>query len=119
MQRTECSFVTSDAVKITIDDCDPTYTVPNIFTPNYDGKNDTWGVNFSFSKYISNFKMNIYDRWGLLVFSSEEGGSQPNIRWDGHTLSGTACSDGIYFYIVTFDKNNESIKLNGHLSLIR
>lgn len=119
LQRKECSFVSKDTVKVIIDDCDPTYIVPNIFTPNYDGVNDTWGINFSSINHIQNFQMNIYDRWGLLVFSSNTELSQPNTRWDGHTMSGEACSNGVYFYIVTFDKNDEQIKLKGFLSLLK
>ena len=120
VQRTECANVTTDTVKIIIDDCDPSFTVPNVFTPNYDDVNDTWGINFStVNSRIKNFKMNIYDRWGLLVYSTNSELSTPKSKWDGHTTSGMECSSGVYYYIITFEKNEEHILLKGHLSLFR
>lgn len=119
LTRKECNVTTTSTVKITIDDCNPTYTVPNVFTPNYDGVNDTWGVTFSSSKYIKNFQLQIYDRWGLLVFSTNSQLSTPNLRWDGHTTSGEECTNGVYYYIISFEKNGETINLKGNLSLFR
>jgi gliding motility-associated-like protein len=120
VQRTECSTVTTDTVKIIIDDCDPSYSIPNVFTPNYDDVNDTWGINFStVNDHIKNFKMSIYDRWGLEVYSSNSELSTPNSKWDGHTTSGEECSNGVYYYIITFEKNEKHILLKGHLSLFR
>lgn len=119
LTRQECNVITTSNVKITIDDCNPTYTVPNVFTPNYDGVNDTWGVTFSSSKYIKNFQMQIYDRWGLLIYQTNSGYSTPNIKWDGHTTAGSECTNGVYYYIVTFDKNEEKVELKGSLSLFR
>ncbi len=120
VQRTECSNLTTDTVRVIVDDCDPSFTVPNVFTPNYDDVNDTWGINFStVNSRIKNFKMNIYDRWGLLVYSTNSELSTPNSKWDGHTTSGMECSSGVYYYIITFEKNEEHILLKGHLSLFR
>lgn len=119
LTRKECNVTTTSSVKVSIDDCNPTYTVPNVFTPNYDGVNDTWGVTFSNTKYIKNFTLCIYDRWGLLIYQSNSGTSTPNIKWDGHTMSGSECTNGVYYYIVTFDKNEEPIQLKGSLSLFR
>lgn len=119
LQRTECAFVTSNDITITIDDCEPTYTVPNIFTPNYDGKNDTWGIIFSNSKYIKDFSVTVYDRWGVMVFASEPGVSTPNLKWDGHTTSGMPCADGVYFYVISFTKNEELVQLKGYLALYK
>ena len=120
LQRKECSFVSNDAVKITIDDCIPTFTAPNIFTPNYDGVNETWYINFStINAHIKNFTMNIYDRWGLPVYTTVSSYSIPATKWDGHTMSGMPCSEGVYFYIVIFNINDEQHQLKGYLSLFR
>ncbi len=120
VQRTECTNVTMDTVRVIVDDCDPTFVLPNVFTPNYDGVNDTWGVSFStVNSHITNFKMSIYDRWGLLVYESNPQQSAPKTKWDGHTTSGEECSSGVYYYIITFEKNEEHILLKGHLSLFR
>jgi gliding motility-associated-like protein len=120
VQRTECTNVTMDTVRVIVDDCEPTYTIANVFTPNYDDVNDTWGIDFStVNSHIKNFKMNIYDRWGLLVYESNSEQSTPNTRWDGHTTSGEECSSGVYYYVVTFEKNSEHILLKGNLSLFQ
>jgi gliding motility-associated-like protein len=120
VQRTECANITTDTVKIIIDDCDPTFVLPNVFTPNGDEINDIWGVNFStVNSHITNFKMSIYDRWGLLVYSTNYELSTPNSKWDGRTTAGIECSSGVYYYIITFEKNEEHILLKGHLSLFR
>jgi gliding motility-associated-like protein len=119
LTRQECNVITTSNVKIIIDDCNPTYTVPNVFTPNYDGVNDTWGVTFSSSKYIKNFQMQIYNRWGLLIYQTNSGYSTPNIKWDGHTTAGSECTNGVYYYIISFDKNEEKVELKGSLNLFR
>lgn len=117
--RQECDLITSSSVQVSIDDCNPTYTVPNVFTPNYDDVNDTWGVKFSNTKYIKNFQMHIYDRWGLLVYSTNPDINTPNSKWDGHTSAGTECSAGVYFYVISFDKNEEHVELKGSVNLFR
>lgn len=120
VQRTECTNVTIDTVKIIIDDCDPTFVLPNVFTPNGDEINDTWGINFStVNSHIKDFKMSIYDRWGLLVYSTNPEASTPKSKWDGRTTAGIECNAGVYFYVITFSKNDEEQKLTGHLSLFR
>ncbi len=120
VQRSECATVTTDTVRVIVDDCDPTFVLPNVFTPNYDGVNDTWGVSFStVNSHIANFKMSIYDRWGLLVYESNLDVSSPKSKWDGATTSGMPCNAGVYFYVITFSKNEEEQKLKGTLSLFR
>ncbi len=120
VQRTECTTITTDTVKIIIDDCDPTFVLPNVFTPNGDEINDTWGINFStVNSHITNFKMSIYDRWGLLVYSTNPDVSTPKSKWDGRTTAGIECNAGVYFYVITFSKNDEEQKLNEHLSLFK
>lgn len=123
--RQECNIITTSSVQITIDDCNPTFTVPNVFTPNYDDVNDTWGIKFSNTKYIKNFQMHIYDRWGLLVYSTNPTDTEPvevstpNSKWDGHTSAGSECSAGVYFYVISFDKNEERVELKGTVNLFR
>lgn len=73
----------------------------NIFTPNGDGKNDT----FTFierASSISEFYCVIVDRWGVQV------GEINNIAdgWDGTDKSGSACNDGVYFYTYTAKTDN-------------
>lgn len=92
-----------------------TYTVPNVFTPNSDGVNDTWGIQFSSIKEVKNFNLKIYNRWGQLLLSSE----LPNTVWDGRTVSGILCSDGVYFFICSFDLAEEKKVFKGDITLIK
>jgi gliding motility-associated-like protein len=63
--------------------------IPNVFTPNGDGANDSWEVP-DLKKYISN-EVVIFDRWGKKVY---EANNYSN-GWDGGRLG-----DGVYFYIM-------------------
>lgn len=82
------------AQAFTIIDC-PQIEIPNVFTPNGDGINDVFKVNLS-GNALQNFRIDIYDRWGLLIFTSES----INYKWDGRTTSGKKVVEGTYFYIV-------------------
>jgi gliding motility-associated-like protein len=59
--------------------------------------------------------MNIYDRWGVLMLQS----NLPNFKWDGYTTSGIKCSDGVYFFVCTFNVNGEKKELKGNITLMR
>ncbi len=66
--------------------------VPNVFSPNGDGYNDT----FQFTaKGIQSLTYDIYDRWGLLLFK----GDAVNAAWNGRTQSGSMVPDGTYYYV--------------------
>ena len=69
--------------------------VANVITPNGDGINDTWKVTSDCK--IRDFDLRIFNRWGQLVFASDN----VNIAWDG-TVNGEPASDGIYFYEMEF-----------------
>jgi gliding motility-associated-like protein len=85
---------------------------PDAFTPNGDGLNDTFQV---IAKALKNFKVEIFDRWGRLVFASENTLNQ----WDG-TIQGNDAPLGVYVYIVS-GADNKGKKLNqkGSLLLMR
>ncbi len=83
-------------------DC-PQLEIPNVFTPNNDGINDLFKVNLS-GQALQNFNINIYDRWGILIFSSPS----VNYKWDGRTTSGQKVVNGTYFYII--DLNGKQYK---------
>lgn len=90
-------------------DC-PQIEIPNVFTPNDDGINDLFRVNLS-GRALTSFRIDIYDRWGLLIFSS----TSINNKWDGRTTSGKKVVDGTYFYIV--DLNGTAYK--GHVMVLQ
>ncbi len=70
---------------------------PNVITPNNDGVNEYFGLNVSINPCYDTFRVLIYDRWGLLVFESED----PFFKWHGTDQnSGKDVPDGTYFYIL-------------------
>lgn len=71
-----------------------TFYLPNAFTPNGDGHNDTY---FPQGAGISRIDAMVYNRWGELIFTSN---SITN-GWDGtDQRSGDRCPEGVYSYRV-------------------
>lgn len=97
-----------DTVIITVEEG---ILIPNVFSPNGDGINDEFFIS---SSGFSEYKMEIYDRWGVKIFESAE----PNVHWDGHTSSGAACSDGTYYYILTAITPSQDYSTTGFVTLI-
>jgi gliding motility-associated-like protein len=89
--------------------------IPNTFTPNDDGLNDVFQVKAT-GVSLSGFTMDIFDRWGNLVYTSKD----ITVGWDGKE-SGKKCNDGIYIYkIKIIGANGEGRKeLKGRLALIK
>jgi gliding motility-associated-like protein len=115
LQKTECAINSTSTVQITVQDCETTYTVPNIFTPNNDNVNDTWGIKFNQVRDITDFVLDIYNRWGVPICQT----NLPRHRWDGYTTSGIPCPDGVYVFVCTFTINGEKKELKGNITLIR
>lgn len=89
-----------------------TVFVPTAFTPNNDGINDAFGIEyFGYEKgYIT-----IQNRWGNPVFQSND----LNFSWDG-TLNGTALQGDDYSYqLVVYDRLNRPRLVSGQFKLIR
>lgn len=89
--------------------------IPNAFTPDGNGTNDVFqpkGVGLLETPY----KMYIYDRWGEVIFTSEnffEG-------WDGRVKNtGKIAEQGVYVYkIIVHDTMNREHQFIGHVTLI-
>lgn len=85
--------------------------IPNFFTPNHDGYNDTWnikGVNPSFN---AKTKIQIFDRYGKLIKQISPTGT----GWDG-TFNGNSMPASDYWYSVQLE-NGKVMK--GHFALKR
>ena len=79
---------------VCVDNC-PIYFLPNVFTPNGDGKNDKFIPLLPY-KFIESIDFIVYNRWGNVVFQTND----PMINWDGKDQeSGKIVSDGVYFYV--------------------
>ena len=97
------------------DDC-PEYSLPNVFTPNGDGRNDLF-IPFPI-RAIDSIDFTVFNRWGSIVFTSTD----PEIRWNGeNTETGTIVTDGTYFYTCrVFTKRLtglEPIDLSGNITI--
>lgn len=90
----------------------PDIYVATAFTPNNDGLNDV--LNF-FPVGMENAKLNIYNRWGRLVFSTAD----INQGWNGK-VKDILQDTGVYAWIVkATDYNGQSIIKKGTVLLIR
>jgi gliding motility-associated-like protein len=70
--------------------CQKVFYVPNAFSPNGDGYNDVFYV---YGKGISQMNLQIFNRWGELVFKTDD----INLGWDG-TYKGKLQVPGVYVY---------------------
>jgi gliding motility-associated-like protein len=84
--------------------------VPNTFTPNGDGINDTWDIK-SLDTF-PNCTVDVYNRYGEKVYSSIGYGSP----WDGKHR-GAKLPVGTYYYVI--DLKNGSKVLSGRITIIR
>jgi gliding motility-associated-like protein len=112
-----CNNLKQDSLTIIIEeDCnilEEPY-IPNVFTPNGDGYNDVWRIKLPLNTIMKEIK--IYNRWGLLIFES----NNANIGWDGRTTSGEICADATYFYVFNYmDNKNNLVKKHGFISLLK
>jgi gliding motility-associated-like protein len=99
-----CEITDSLVVKVFLE-------IPNTITPDNDGVNDVWNI-----PGIENFpdvSVQIYNRWGVEVFSST-GYNEP---WDG-TTNEEELGTGSYFYVINY--NTEGVEnMNGTVNIIR
>lgn len=84
--------------------------LPNIVTPNGDGKNDQIDIT-DYLYECAEFKMQIFNRWGNSVWIQSNGGS----AFTGKDGSGNELSDGVYFYKLSFGKEERT----GFITIVR
>ncbi|GAA3953299.1 hypothetical protein GCM10022406_38760 [Hymenobacter algoricola] len=80
------------------DNC-PLFLMPNIFTPNNDGKNDK--LRPKVASPIRKTRFQVFNRWGVKVYESD---ADPLINWDGggptgESNKGVKAVDGVYYYL--------------------
>lgn len=115
---------------VCVENC-PSYNLPNAFTPNGDGFNETFmAFDNPFSqcpRFVIGVNIFIVNRWGVEVFNYNSLESSENdvyIRWDGTDKNGNKLPAGTYYYSgnVLFDvldpaKKDQSLK--GTIQLLR
>ena len=89
------------------DDCQEALTrlfIPDIFSPNADGINDTWQIrNLDLN---SESIVTIFNRWGEVVYYSDNYSASP---WDGR-YNGQIVSTGVYAYTIQFPKSKYTMR---------
>ncbi|WP_461631951.1 gliding motility-associated C-terminal domain-containing protein [Labilibaculum euxinus] len=88
--------------------------VPNVFTPNGDGRNDIFRVK---SQSLKSFGATIINRWGRVVYEWKD----PDGGWNGK-INGKWATPGTYFYVITATGREELKKTytkKGSFMLIR
>lgn len=88
--------------------------VPNAFTPNNDGLNDTWGP-----EIIGNLKyyeLLVFNRWGEQIFKS----NNKDYKWNGWYKENPVQND-VYVYrlVVQFDENEKKLHKIGKVTVLR
>jgi len=103
----------SASIKIT-KDC--YIDIPNAFTPNSDGENDYFFPRQLLSKKITQFHMQIFNRWGQLVFETQKIDGR---GWDGK-FNGKPQPEGVYVYLIDAAINGiQKEHYHGNITLLR
>lgn len=113
-----CSVTVVDSIPYPSDGC---YHVRPVLTPaEQDGNND-----FTYITCVENVKDNIeiYNRWGQLVFQTDEYSNDPGDpahTFTGFTRSGQALAEGVYYYVLTIvDADGVQQQFKGHINLLK
>lgn len=104
-----CSI--TDVCKVTVE---VGLTIPNTFSPNNDGVNDTWEI-LGIEDY-PNCLVKIYNRWGTQVFQST--GYGLGKRWDG-TYEGKVLGASAFYYTIDLRDDAAPEILKGYISLVK
>ncbi len=105
-----CSATACEDIVI---DANEYLNIPNVFTPDGDGTNDLFYIN---SSGLTDFNLDIFNRWGTKVFTSNDAG----IKWDGRSSAGVELSDGTYYFILKATSiSKKDVSTTGFINLIR
>ncbi|MFC2186435.1 gliding motility-associated C-terminal domain-containing protein [Fulvivirgaceae bacterium LMO-SS25] len=107
----------------------PQYDLPNVFTPNGDGSNDTFrAIGNPLSacpRFVESVRVKIVNRWGMEVFSYQSNTAEGIfINWDGRDMDGNELPAGTYYYqgevtFITNDPSQRSRELKGWVQMMR
>lgn len=93
----------------------PEVFVPNAFSPNGDGTNDVFLPFFSSLPVEADYELLIFDRWGALVFET----NNPANGWDG-IYRGELITNGVYVYTLRYQAKEGVVRArNGTVNLLR
>lgn len=87
-------------------------SLPNIFTPNGDGQNETLQIEWK-QQHIEDFSIVVLNQTNNVLFSS----SNPAFNWDGTDPSGEKIARGTYIYFVTGMLNGQKWQQSSSLQI--
>lgn len=91
----------TDSIRVTVE-CTDVY-FPSAFTPNGDGVNDGFGpLPLTALPTLKNYRLNIYGRWGELIFSAAD----PYSKWDGR-YKGKFSHSQTYTWVATYSVSDK------------
>ncbi|MCX6195775.1 MAG: gliding motility-associated C-terminal domain-containing protein [Flavobacteriia bacterium] len=97
--------------ELTIKEQASTVLLPNIFTPNGDGKNDFLSIEIG---KVTEFSVVILNQANKVIFTSND----PNFSWDGQSLQGELSPAGTYvYYISAKDLNGKLLTKYSNLTI--
>jgi len=110
-----------DSVLILVDK-NRNYYVPNIFTPNADGRNDLFRIRSRVQSIRRIVSFQIFDRWGEKVFQADDFRPQeenPDHAWDGK-FRGKLLSPDVftYWFVIEYEDDFQE-KIKGTITLMR
>jgi gliding motility-associated-like protein/uncharacterized repeat protein (TIGR01451 family) len=110
----ECSVTSSETVRPRNEIC---LLIPEAFSPNGDGINDTWDIafyndNMDLSALYPDIEVKVFNRWGQKLWESAPGYPEP---WDGRA-NGVRLPIDSYHY--TIDLGNGSEMLIGTITIV-
>ncbi len=104
----DSNYCTNEAQTEVINYCDAQLQMPNAFTPNTDNLNDEFKP---IMKNVSAIDFKIYNRWGQLVFETND----LNKGWNGDSNA-----TDVYYYVINYVGTNQMAKtISGNFTLLR
>jgi gliding motility-associated-like protein len=103
-----------DTIQCLVIDPEFTFYIPNAFSPNDDGINDEF---YGKGEFIITFEMSVFDRWGNLIFFSDD----INKHWNGKANNGSEIAQqDVYVYVVKLkDNKDKKHKYIGTVTLVK
>jgi gliding motility-associated-like protein len=108
-----CNSIFSSTLTISNVVSEITQLIPNIITPNNDGQNDIWRLDF-IEVYFKTAEITIYNRWGEQLFKS----TGYSNAWDG-SYKGNPLPVGAYFYTINLNDPKQPDIFKGTITLLK
>lgn len=105
----------SDTINLQVQSCDCEVFLPNSFTPNGDGLNDTWEMPNACEFY--QFELRVFNRRGMPIYHTND----PKFKWDG-SYNGKVHESAVYPYNVKYRTKGSDVEIHykaGHVTMVR